>query len=116
MSLTATLKSLPDLELVSLNFSSATSPELLMKTFEQHCEFKRTQDGTILQPVQIGKWLVIFCDEINLPAADAYGTPRVITFLRQLIEQNGFWRTSDHTWITLHRIQIIGTFFFPCET
>ncbi len=49
----------------------------------------------MLQPTVMGKWLVTFCDECNLPAADKYGTQRVITFLRQLVEQNGFWRTSD---------------------
>jgi len=50
----------------------------------------RTQEGTVLQPTVMGKWLVTFCDECNLPAADKYGTQRVITFLRQLVEQNGF--------------------------
>jgi dynein heavy chain 1 len=108
MTLMSSLKALPDLELVSLNFSSATTPELLLKTFDQHCEYKRTQEGTVLQPTVMGKWLVIFCDECNLPAADKYGTQRVITFLRQLVEQNGFWRTTDHQWITLHRIQFVG--------
>ena len=44
---------------------------------------------------QIGKWLVMFCDEINLPDMDAYGTQRVISFLRQLVEYNGFYRVSD---------------------
>ena len=34
------------------------------------------------------------CDEINLPANDAYGTQRVISFLRQLTEQGGFWRAA----------------------
>jgi dynein heavy chain 1, cytosolic len=42
MSLTATLKSFPDYEVVSLNFSSATTPELILKTFDHHCEYKRT--------------------------------------------------------------------------
>jgi hypothetical protein len=50
----------------------------------------------------------VFCDEINLPANDKYGTQRVISFIRQLTEQGGFWRTSDHTWITLERIQFVG--------
>ena len=59
-------------------------------------------------PDQIGRWLVIFCDEINLPAPDKYGTQRAISFLRQLVEQNGFWRTSDKTWVTLDRIQFVG--------
>jgi hypothetical protein len=45
--------------------------------------------------LQIGKWIVIFCDEINLPDMDKYGTQRVISFIRQLLEHGGFYRTSD---------------------
>ena len=41
-----------------------------------------------MSPTQIGRWLVVFCDEINLPAPDRYGTQRAISFLRQLVEQN----------------------------
>ncbi len=76
MTLEDTLRALPDLELVSLNFSSATTPELILKTFEHHCEYKRTPKGTVLRPTVMGKWLVVFCDEINLPATDNYGTQR----------------------------------------
>ncbi|EGG20698.1 cytoplasmic dynein heavy chain [Cavenderia fasciculata] len=109
MTLTSTLRAFPDYEVVSLNFSSATTPELILKTFDHHCEYKRTPSGdTVLRPVAIGKWLVVFCDEINLPSADKYGTQRVITFIRQLVEKGGFWRTSDHTWIKLDKIQFVG--------
>jgi dynein heavy chain 1 len=38
-------------------------------------------------------WLVIFCDEINLPSPDKYGTQRVISFMRQLVEQVGWLLT-----------------------
>jgi dynein heavy chain 1 len=108
MTLFSALRKLPNMEVVGLNFSSATTPDLLIKTFEQYCEYKKTLNGVILSPTQIGKWLVLFCDEINLPAPDKYGTQRAISFLRQLVEQNGFWRTSDKTWVTLDRIQFVG--------
>lgn len=108
MTLYSTLRSFPDFELVGLNFSSATTPELILKTFDRYCEYKRTPKGVVLRPVAAGKWLVLFCDEINLPSTDKYGTVRVISFLRQLSEQNGFWRTSDHTWVSLERIQFVG--------
>ena len=39
---------------------------------------------------------------------DNYGTQRVIMFLRQLVEQKGFYRASDQTWVTLERIQFVG--------
>ncbi|TAQ87556.1 hypothetical protein B7494_g4139 [Chlorociboria aeruginascens] len=108
MTLFSALRKLPNMEVVGLNFSSATTPDLLIKTFEQYCEYKKTLNGVILSPTQIGRWLVVFCDEINLPAPDKYGTQRAISFLRQLVEQNGFWRTSDKTWVTLDRIQFVG--------
>ena len=108
MTLFSALRKLPNMEVVGLNFSSATTPDLLIKTFEQYCEYKKTLNGVQLSPTLIGRWLVIFCDEINLPAPDKYGTQRAISFLRQLVEQNGFWRTSDKTWVTLDRIQFVG--------
>ncbi|KAL8693410.1 MAG: hypothetical protein Q9218_001759 [Villophora microphyllina] len=108
MTLFAALRKLPDMEVVGLNFSSATTPELLVKTFDQYCEYRKTLKGVVMSPAQIGRWLVLFCDEINLPAPDKYGSQRVISFLRQLVEQNGFWRTTDKTWVTLERIQFVG--------
>lgn len=108
MTLFSALRKLPNMEVVGLNFSSATTPDLLIKTFEQYCEYKKTLNGVMLSPTQIGRWLVVFCDEINLPAPDKYGTQRAISFLRQLVEQNGFWRTSDKAWVTLDRIQFVG--------
>ncbi|KAI8967648.1 dynein heavy chain [Mycotypha africana] len=108
MTLFSALRKLPDMEVVGLNFSSATTPELILKTFEQHCEYRKTPNGVILSPTMIGRWLVVFCDEINLPATDKYFTQRVISFLRQLVEYNGFWRASDKAWVTLERIQFVG--------
>uniref|UniRef100_A0A8H7NPM9 Dynein heavy chain, cytoplasmic n=1 Tax=Bionectria ochroleuca TaxID=29856 RepID=A0A8H7NPM9_BIOOC len=108
MTLFSALRKLPNMEVVGLNFSSATTPDLLIKTFEQYCEYRKTLNGVMLSPTQIGRWLVVFCDEINLPAPDKYGTQRAISFLRQLVEHNGFWRTSDKSWVTLDRIQFVG--------
>uniref|UniRef100_A0A1I7Y6V7 Dynein heavy chain, cytoplasmic n=1 Tax=Steinernema glaseri TaxID=37863 RepID=A0A1I7Y6V7_9BILA len=108
MTLLAALRSQQDMDVVNVNFSSSTTPELLMKTFDHYCEYRRTPNGVVLAPVQLSRWLVIFCDEINLPSPDKYGTQRVISFLRQLVEQNGFYRSSEHTWVTLERIQFVG--------
>lgn len=108
MTLFSALRKLPSMEVVGLNFSSATTPELLVKTLEQYCEYKKTLNGTTLSPTQIGRWLVVFCDEINLPAPDKYGTQRVISFLRQMVEHGGFWRTSTKSWVSLERIQFVG--------
>ncbi|XP_052274955.1 cytoplasmic dynein 1 heavy chain 1-like isoform X3 [Dreissena polymorpha] len=108
MTLFSALRSLPDMEVVGLNFSSATTPELLLKTFDHYCEYRRTPNGVVLSPVQLNKWLVLFCDEINLPNMDKYGTQRVISFLRQMLEYGGFYRTADQTWVKFERIQFVG--------
>ncbi|KAJ3090057.1 hypothetical protein HK102_004799, partial [Quaeritorhiza haematococci] len=108
MTLFAALRKLPEMEVVGLNFSSATTPELILKTFEQYCEYRKTPNGVVLSPILMGRWLVLFCDEINLPATDKYGTQRVISFLRQLVEHGGFWRTFDKSWVRLERIQFVG--------
>jgi len=41
---------------------------------------------------------------------DAYGTQRVIMFLRQLTEQGGYsyWAGDYCKWINLRRIQCVG--------
>ena len=108
MTLMSTLKSLPDFEMIFINFSSSTTPPLIQKQFDQYCEYTKTHQGIVLRPKQPNKWLVVFCDEINLPDEDKYGTQSVITFLRQLTEQHGFYRSSDKAWINLERIQFVG--------
>ncbi len=111
MTLTATLKAMPDVVLANLSFSTSTSPSMLLKTFAQYCDVVRASHGLVMQPSSSfgsDKWVVVFCDEINLPAEDAYGTQTTLTFLRQLIEYNGFWRSEDCTWVTLDRIQFVG--------
>lgn len=108
MTLFSAIRKLPNLEVVGLNFSSATTSELVLKTLEQYCEYRKTVSGTILCPIQPERGLVLFFDEINLPLPDRYGTQQVITFLRQLIEFNGYWRPTDQAWVSLERIQFVG--------
>lgn len=36
------------------------------------------------------------------------GTQRVISFLRQIVEHGGFYRSSDQAWVTMERIQFVG--------
>jgi dynein heavy chain 1 len=97
-----------NLRFFGLNFSRATTPELMLKTFDHYCEYRKTPNGVVLSPVVLNKWLVLFCDEINLPDMDSYGTQRVISFLRQMVEHGGFFRTSDQVWVKYERIQFVG--------
>ena len=110
MTLTSVLQSMQGVVLASLNFSSRTTPEIILKTFSQYCSYVRRGKDIVLEPAEsLGaqSWLVIFCDEINLPEQDSYGTQRVITFMRQLVEQGGFWR-DDNVWVKINRIQFVG--------
>eukprot|EP00957_Ditylum_brightwellii_P169902 12932215-Ditylum_brightwellii.AAC.1 len=81
MTLTSVLQSIQGVVLASLNFSSRTTPDIILKTFAQYCAYVRRGKDIVLEPVEsLGaqSWLVVFCDEINLPENDAYGTQRVI--------------------------------------
>ncbi|WFD21602.1 hypothetical protein MEQU1_000257 [Malassezia equina] len=106
MVLLAALRRLPDVDVVTLNLSSQTAPEAVVRTLEAHCQYEPTPSGLRLVPRAPGRRLVLFCDEINLPAPDAYGTPRVLALLRQLVTQHGFWR--QRTWVTLERVHWVG--------
>ena len=70
----STLKALADFEMIFINFSSSTTPSLLHKQFDHYCEYVKTPNGIVMRPKQPNKWLIVFCDEINLPEEDKYGT------------------------------------------
>jgi len=111
LSLTSVLQSMQNITLASLNFSSGTTPEIILKTFSQYCSYYRRGKSIVLEPMEsfgTNNWLVVFCDEINLPSKDIYGTQRVIMFMRQLVEQGGFWREEDNMWVKINRIQFVG--------
>lgn len=108
MILLEALRKSPDLDILSLNFSKDTTPDLLMRSLHQLCEYENSSSGLTLAPKISGKWVVVFCDEINLPSYDDYGTQRVLSLLRQMIEQGGFWRHQDKQWVSLANIQFVG--------
>jgi dynein heavy chain 1 len=110
MTMMSTLRAHPNLECVALNFSSSTDPELIMKVLDQYCvtESAPGGKGQICKPKQPGKWVVLFCDECNLPAADEYGTQMVIAFIRQLVEKGGYYRVTDGVFVKLERVQFLG--------
>ena len=102
MTLSAVLRANPQYEMITLNFSSTAGTELIFKAFEQYCKIERRGgQGYVIRPTFQSKILVIFCDEINLPAEDLYGTQTIITFLRQLICKGGYWHPVYR--IVVHR-------------
>ncbi|CCW61964.1 unnamed protein product [Phytomonas sp. EM1] len=107
MSITSVLNSSPEYDAVFLNFSSGTSVKTVLKSLEQHCRVQNTARGFIMTPAS-GKRLLLFCDEINLPQLNRYGSQEVSQLLRQIIERGGFYRPSDNVWITMEDIQVVG--------
>ncbi|KAJ3322044.1 hypothetical protein HDV06_003645 [Boothiomyces sp. JEL0866] len=107
MTLLSSLRKLPEIDVIPINFSSETNCDTIIRTLEVNGQYKKSANGEVFIPKNPGRWLVLFCDEINLPKKDKYGTQKAISLIRQMIEQKGFWR-SDRVWVTIERVQIIG--------
>lgn len=89
----------PDINiLLNINFSSRTSSMDLQKNLESAVE-KRTKN--IYGP-SLGKKLICFIDDMNMPQVDEYGTQQPIALLKLLFERKGFYdRGKDLNWKVL---------------
>ena len=95
-------------DVVGINFSKDTTTEHILSALHRHTNYVTTSKGLTLLPKSDIKKLVLFCDEINLPKLDKYGSQNVVLFLRQLMEKQGFWKTPENKWVTIERIHIVG--------
>lgn len=87
--------------LLNINFSSRTSSMDVQRNLESSVE-KRTKD--IYGP-PMGKKLVCFMDDLNMPRVDEYGTQQPIALLKLLFEKGGFYdRGKDLNWKNLRDI------------
>jgi dynein heavy chain 1, cytosolic len=103
------LMSLPDIELASMSFSSTTSPQDILATLRAHSSIQKLPSGEMcLRPRTPGSRIVLFCDEVNLGSPDVYGTQTGACFLRQLIEQQGFWCEEPPSWMRVEGLQIVA--------
>ena len=76
-----------------------------MKTFDHYCEYRKTPNGVVLAPLQVQKWLVLFCDEINLPDEDKFGTYTLVSSFR-LIRAH-FFITARFLYISASTVYLI---------
>lgn len=87
--------------LLNINFSSRTSSLDVQRNLESSVE-KRTKD--IYGP-PMGKKLICFIDDLNMPRVDEYGTQQPIALLKLLFEKGGFYdRGKDLNWKNLRDI------------
>ncbi|RNF24116.1 cytoplasmic dynein 1 heavy chain 1 [Trypanosoma conorhini] len=107
MLIASLLQQSSEYDAVFLNFSSGTKPKNIIRALEQYCSVQNTARGPVMSPTG-GKGLLLFCDEINLPAMDQYGTQPVVQLLRQLIQRRGYYRSRDNAWINVEGVQVIG--------
>lgn len=81
--------------LMNINFSSRTTANDVQRSIEDGTE-KRAKD-TYGPPV--GKQLVVFFDDLNMPKVDLYGTQQPIALLKLFIEREGIYdKSKDLSW------------------
>jgi dynein heavy chain len=80
---------------LTMNFSSRTSSMDLQRNLESSTE-KRTKD-TYGPP--LGKKLITFIDDFNMPRIDTYGTQQPLALLKTFIERKGLYdRGKELNW------------------
>ncbi|BFG02702.1 dynein heavy chain 6 axonemal [Drosophila madeirensis] len=79
---------------VILNFSAQTSSVRTQEMIEGPLEKrKRTQLGA-----PMGKTVIIFIDDVNMPKLDTYGSQAAIELLRQFLDFKGFYDREKLFW------------------
>ncbi|CAM9568719.1 unnamed protein product [Heterosigma akashiwo] len=74
----------------TMNYSAQTKPANLRDILEGKLEKKRK---TLLGP-PAGKRMLLFIDDLNMPALETYGAQPPNELLRQVIDQGGFYDTG----------------------
>ncbi len=88
------LSSLKNYQVIRLSFSSQTSAKETQRKIEDKLEKKKRNllSGNKNQNV------IIFVDDVNMPAYDKYGAQMPIELLRQFLDHRGFYDIDELYW------------------
>jgi len=90
---------------LNLNFSSRTTSLAVQTAIEDATE-SVTRDT--LAP-GMGKKMVMFVDDMNMPKVDLYGTQQPIALLKLFVERKGLYdRSKELTWKNVKNIQLVS--------
>ena len=82
------------IDTIFLMFSAATDSLITQSTIESKLErFKKNLIGA-----KSGRKMVIFIDDINMPAVEKYGAQPPIELLRLMIDRNGMYDRKERFW------------------
>ncbi|KAL2608307.1 hypothetical protein R1flu_026880 [Riccia fluitans] len=96
--------------ILSMNFSSRTTSMDVQITIEDSVE-KRTKD-TYGPPV--GRKMIVYVDDLNMPKVDTYGTQQPIAMLKLFVERSGIYdRGKDLNWKNIKDGQFVGAMGRP---
>ena len=95
---------------ITMNLSSRTSSLDVQRAVED-CIEKRTKD--VYGP-PLGRKLIVFIDDLNMPKEDLYGTQQPVALLKILLERDGFYdRGKELNWKTIKDTQFICAMGHP---
>jgi dynein heavy chain len=91
---------------LNVNFSSRTSSADFQGIVNENIDRK---SGKIFGPKTVGKKLIIFVDDLNMPTVDKYGTQQPNALLKFMMDKNQMYeRGGDLELLTLVDIQYVG--------
>ena len=92
---------------LNINFSSQTSSLDFQNIIEENIEKKTIKN---YGPKTVGKKMIIFIDDLNMPTIDKYGTQPPIALLKFLVERNQLYQRNGE----LDLRDIIDTMYVGC--